>query len=386
MLICPVCERVYPPGSHSRCPEDDSPLYIVGEADDGDSRPLGPGDVVAGKYELVEQIGRRGGAGRTFKAIQTALRREVELRILPDNSITRPSDYARFQREVATWGRLRSDYLVRLYDSGFTENNAPYMALEYVPGGSLGELVAQHGPLPMDVARTVAEHTLMALEAAHGAHVLHRDITPDAMVMGVRADGTRSVRLTGFGLAKHMGEDDDDPTAITMTGQVIGNPAYMAPETIMMGVLDPRTDLYTLGVTLYELVSGRRPFQGQSLAEMLAAHVQGTPDPIRRHRPDVEVPFERLVTRLLAKDPEVRYQSAAEALAALRNDVSAWPAPPQAAAAPVSGVKPRKSLTRKPKTGGGAGRVLLWVLVAVLSAGVLGAGLGYLILWLKNGG
>jgi serine/threonine protein kinase len=207
------------------------------------------------------------------------------------------------------------------------------------------------------------------------------------MVMGVRADGTRSVRLTGFGLAKHMGEDDDDPTAITMTGQVIGNPAYMAPETIMMGILDPRTDLYTLGVTLYELVSGRRPFQGQSLAEMLAAHVQGTPDPIRQHRPDVDAPFERLVTRLLAKDPEVRYQSAADALAALRNDVSAWPAPPGGGfEAPVAPAKVRKSSIKNAKSGSGAKKVLLWVFVAVISAGTLGAGLGYLILWLKNGG
>lgn len=349
----------------------------MGGGEEDDHRPLVSGDVVAGKYQLVERISRRGGAGRTFRAMQTALRREVELRILPENSITRPSDYARFQREVATWGRLRSDYLVRLYDSGFTENNAPYMALEYIPGGSLGEMVEQYGPLPMDVARTVAEHALMALEAAHAANVLHRDITPDALVMGVRADGTRSVRLTGFGLAKHLGDDDDDPTAITMTGQVIGNPAYMAPETIMMGVLDPRTDLYTLGVTLYELICNRRPFEGKSLAEMLAAHVQGEPDPIREHRPDIDPPLERLITTLLAKQPEARYATATEALAALQSDLGAWPTPPRAGGA---GKKGLQGLAQRL----GGNQTLLWIGAAVLGAGVIGTIFGYLILWLRG--
>lgn len=386
MLLCPVCESIYPGGAYDRCPQDGAPLYVFGEGEV--KRPHEPGDVVAGKFEIIEEIARRGGAGRTFRAHQRNLEREVELRILPADSLVKPGDQARFQREVETWGKLRSDYLVRLYDSGFTEDGAPYMALEYVPGGTLGQRLRIAGPLSDATLRVVAEHALKALGAAHDAGVLHRDVSPDALVLGKRADGRPYCRVTGFGLAKLMGDMEDDPTAITMTGQVIGNPAYMAPETIMMGVLDPRTDLYTLGVTLYELATGRRPFQGQSLAEMLAAHVQGTPDPIRRHRPDVDAPFERLVTRLLAKDPEVRYQSAAEALAALRNDISAWPAPPAGSGAPAAaGVKPRKSLTRKPKkAGGGAGKVLLWVLVAVLSAGVLGAGLGYLILWLRNAG
>ncbi len=319
MLICPLCETVYPDGAHERCPADQTPLYIIGD-DAGVRRALQAGDTVAGKYELLEEVQRRAGAGRTFKARQVALDRLVELRVLPENSIVRPSDHARFQREVSTWGKLRADHLVRLYDSGFTEHNAPYMALEYVAGGALGGLLERQGPLTFDLARVVARHTLKALEAAHGAHVLHRDITPDALVLGHKPDGTPHCRLTGFGLAKHLGDDDDDPTAITMTGQVVGNPAYMAPETILMGVLDPRTDLYALGVTLYELVTGHRPFLGRSLADMLAAHVRGKPMPLERYRADAPPDFVALVSRLLEREPTERFQSATEALQALDFD------------------------------------------------------------------
>ncbi len=355
MLICPMCGRNFPPDAGERCPDDGYPLYALG-TDDG-KKPLGPGDVVAGKYRLIVEMPRRGGAGRTWKALQINLEREVELRLLPQNSITRPQDHARFGREVATWGRLRNDHLVRLFDSGFTDDNAPYMALEYVEGGHLAARLESDGPMPLDRVRVVAEHALLALEAAHEASVLHRDISPAALVMGRRADGTPYVRLTGFGLAKHMGDDEDDPTAITMTGQVIGNPAYMAPEQIMLGILEPRTDLYALGVTLYELAAGRKPHPGTSLSEMLKAYVTGTPDPLRQHRPDVDPALEGFIARLMARDPGDRFASASEALRALAT--ANMPAPAGA---------PRAA----PTSPAAESRLMLWA--GVLLAVALGAG------------
>jgi len=311
-----LCERVYPGGSFDRCPEDGSPLYVVGD-DVAARKALGPGDTVAGKYELVEEIEHRTGAGRTFRARQIHLEREVELRLLPENTIIKPADHARFRREVETWGRLRNDHLVRLYDSGFAEGNSPYMALEYIEGGSAGERLRKFGPLSVRLVQTIARHVLRALDAAHNANVLHRDITPDAIIIAERMDGTVSCRLTGFGLAKHLGDQEDDPTAITMTGQVVGSPAYMAPETIMKGILDPRTDLYALGVTLYEFLAAERPFAGTSLADLLSAHVRGVPNPIAQHRNDVPPAFRIFLERLIAKEPERRFQTAEEALVSL---------------------------------------------------------------------
>ena len=248
VLICPVCESVFPDGTADRCPHDQSPLYVIGD-DVASRKALGTGDIVAGKYELLEEIPRRGGAGRTFRAKQIHLEREVELRLLPENTITRPSDHARFRREVETWGLLRDDNLVRLYDSGFAEGNAPYMALEYFASGSVGDMLRAGRVMDIPASIEILRQILGGLQAAHQAHVLHRDINPDAIVIETGLDAKLHARLTALVWVSTLEMRMTTRTAITMTGQVIGNPAYMAPETIMRGILDPQTDVYALGVT-----------------------------------------------------------------------------------------------------------------------------------------
>ena len=315
MLVCPICESVFHDGSAERCPNDGALLYVVGDVQDA-SIKLEPGSLVANKYRILSEIKRRGGAGRTFKAEQLNLQRVVELRMLPANSISKPGDHERFRREVATWGRIQDDHLVRLYDSGYADGSTPYMVLEYFNGGLVGDIMREYGPFPMDWLTKVATHTLRALDSAHSAQVLHRDISPDAIIVSQNNEGNPHFRLTGFGLAKHL-NDDDDPTAITMTGQVLGQPAYMAPETIMQGVLDQRTDLYALGITLYELTTGRRPFLSTSLAEMLGEHIQGQVPHVGAFREDLPPSFVNFIHRLIDKNPNARYPSAAQALEAL---------------------------------------------------------------------
>ena len=365
MLICPQCETVYPDGAEQRCPLDGTPLYIIGD-DAGARKSLAAGDMVADKYKLLEEQPRRGGAGRTFLARQVKLDRVVELRLLPENTITRPSDHARFLREVATWGRLRSDNLVRLYDSGFAEGNAPYMALEHVTGGSAGDLLRAHGPLDISLCHKIARQMLTALEVAHDANVLHRDVTPDAIVLAERADGRLHARLTGFGLAKHLGDEADDPTAITMTGQVVGNPAYMAPETILQGILDPQTDLYALGVTLYELAAGQRPNTGRSLSEMLAAHVRGEMTPLEEARFDVSPEYRNFVHGLLARDPASRFRTALQARDALEGK----------AISTTMGIPDFRPLTTQKRR-----HLPRWVRTLARSVVLVGAGAGAALLW-----
>jgi serine/threonine-protein kinase len=385
--LCPFCQRQFPDDFGDRCPDDGSVLYVASEdSAKAKAAEMAPGVVVAGKYEILEEMPRRGGAGRTFKARQENLDRIVELRVLPTDTLTHPSDHARFNREVQTWARLRSDHIVRLYDSGFTERNAPYMALEYVEGVSIADRIRSGELLPFRTCMAVAQQLLEGLVAAHEANVLHRDISPDAVVLTESSEGRIHARLTGFGLAKHMGDGDDDPTAITMTGHVVGNPAYMAPETIMQGTLEPRTDLYALGVTLYELVGGRRPYPGTSLAELLGAHVKGTPDPLTMHRADTPESIRLFIETLIAKSPDLRFHSARAALDALPTGAGrpsdAASLPPGAlqhgslppGSLPVGAAQPAAA----PTGGSGAKRGLLWIGIG-LALG-LGAVLGLVLM------
>jgi serine/threonine-protein kinase len=276
------------------------------------------GDVVASKYTLLEELPKKVGAGKSFRAEQLRLKRVVELRMLPSDGMMLPGDQARFQREVSTWARLRSPYIARLYDHGFTERDEPYITLEYTEYGTLSDLIQRNGRLSFQEGLRLSEHLLQALEVAHQASVLHRDVNPSAIVLHTLADGSSQYRLTGFAVAKHMGEEQDDPTAITMTGQVICDPAYMSPESIMQGILEPRTDIYALGVTLYEAFTGQRPFPGDSLSELLEAHVKGIYTPIEQLRPDTPHALRGFLARLIHHDPVQRFGSAVEALTELR--------------------------------------------------------------------
>lgn len=317
MLVCPRCEQMYPPGSYERCPNDSSLLYALGQ--EGPTRkPWGIGDLISDKYLLLDELPRLVGAGKSFKAEQVRLKRVVELRLLPSDGMMLPGDQARFEREVSTWAKLRSPYIARLFDHGFTERDEPYITLEYTDYGTLSDLLKRNGRLSFSEGMRLSDHLLQALDVAHQANVLHRDVSPHAVVLSTLADGASLYRLTGFAVAKHIGDEQDDPTAITMTGQVICDPAYMSPECIMQGILEPRTDIYALGVTLYEAFSGQRPFPGNTLSELLAAHVHGTYIPIEQLRPDVPSALRGFLERLIHRDPQQRFGSAMEALTELR--------------------------------------------------------------------
>jgi eukaryotic-like serine/threonine-protein kinase len=318
MLVCPRCERMYASGRFDRCPEDDSLLYVLGH--EGPIRkPWTVGDIIAGKYQVLEAMARKTGVGKSFKAEQVRLKRVVELRLLPSEASMKPGDQARFQREVSTWSKLRSPYIVRLYDHGFTERDEPYITLEYTDNGTLRQRLQGHKYLSYAEGVRLSEHLLQALDIAHQSQVLHRDVNPGAVMIHQLTDHSIHYRLTGFAIAKHLGDIEDDPTAITMTGQVICDPAYMAPESIMLGLLEPKTDLYALGVTLYEAFSGHRPFPGDSLSELLAAHVQGNMIPIETYRPSIPPQLSAFLSKLIAHDPKQRFQTALEALHELKN-------------------------------------------------------------------
>lgn len=316
MLVCAQCAKVFVKGGLDRCPDDGSPIYEVGDSAP-DAVVLAPGVVVAEKFTLVHELPRRSGAGSTWIAHQTALDRHVELRILPKKCVRGPADEARFRREVGLWARLKSDHVARLFDSGSTADGAPYMAVELLQGGLASDALRAEGPLSWPRWQSVALQSLEGLVAAHEAGILHRDVTPDALVLGERSDGTLHVRLTGLGLAKLLAGGDDDPTAITSTGLFIGNPVYMAPEWMMKGIVGVQTDVFALGITLYELACGARPVLVTNNSEALAAYVKGKPTPPKDHRDDTPPKIARWLEKIIQFDPEKRFKTAKEALDAL---------------------------------------------------------------------
>ena len=315
MQACPICHREFEDDSLTLCPNDGSLLYAVESV----KECFEPGTVIAGNYKILEEIPERGGAGRTFKVWQMNLERTAEMRILPKKTLS-PSEHGRFRREVDAWSKLQSDYWVHLYDAGFTEQGAFFIVLELVhdsDGAPAREFLQRGGPFPLVLMPTIAEHALLGLSAAHREHIVHRDISPDSLILISRADGGVHCRLTGLGFAKPFGQLNGDVTCVTQTGQLVGHPSYMAPEAIMDETWDERSDLYALGVTLYELMAGQLPFEARNLEDCLSAHVEHKMTPLKKLRRDADERFCAFIEKLMARRPEDRYQNAEEALVAL---------------------------------------------------------------------
>jgi eukaryotic-like serine/threonine-protein kinase len=299
-------------------------------------------DVIAERYRLRTVLGE-GATGTVFVA-------EV-LRYLPgaadrgevERGLTRPgqdvalkvihrhlaSDYQinrRFCREARILSRLRSPNLVPLLDFGETEDGQLYMALELVRGRSLEE-VLRDGPLAPARAVAVAEQICAALEDAHAAGVVHRDLKPSNVIIEPEADGVERVRVLDFGMAKLVrGELTESLNALTEQNMVFGTPEYMAPEQARGDQSDARTDVYAVGVILYEMITGSVPFSSNTPIGMMTAHLLENPEPPSSRAPHREIAaaLEAVVLHSLAKRARDRYPTAAALRAALRH---AWSHP-----------------------------------------------------------
>jgi TolB-like protein/Tfp pilus assembly protein PilF len=257
-----------------------------------------------GRYEIVSALGA-GGMGEVYRARDTALDRTVAVKVVATLDPSRPERLERFHREARAISRLSHPHICTLFDYG-EQDGQPYLVMEYLEGQTLAERL-EEGPLPLpDVlrhGRDIAE----ALDAAHRQGVVHRDLKP-ANVM-LTASG---VKLLDFGLARVTAEASGPPSTdtVTRTGVVMGTLPYMSPEQLEGREADARADVFALGVLLYEMATGRRPFEGGSDAARIAAVVTGEPPPLGQVRPDAPPALERIVGRCLAKDPDRRWQSA----------------------------------------------------------------------------
>jgi WD40 repeat protein len=252
-------------------------------------------------YSIISELGR-GGMGVVYKAVQVSLKRTVALKMILSGSHADGNDLARFRAEAEAVARLQHPHIVQIHEVGQHEDK-PYFSLEFVDGGSLAEKI-RGTPQPPRFAAELLEKLSRGMHAAHQKGIIHRDLKPANVLLA--ADGTPKV--TDFGLAKQM----DSDLARTQSGTVMGTPCYMAPEQAEGNVrsLDSRTDVYALGAILYEMLTGRPPFNGVSMLDTLILVREQEPVPPRRLNPQVPIDLETICLKCLQKNPSRRYASA----------------------------------------------------------------------------
>jgi len=317
-----------------------------------------PGEMVADRFRIVSPLGR-GGMGEVYRAEDLRLGQTVALKLLPPDVTSRVS-VERLHQEVRLGRKVSHPNVCRLYDIGEWKGE-PFVTMEYIDGEDLGSLLRRIGRLPRQKALDVARDVCAGLAAAHGLGVIHRDLKP----ANVMVDGRGNARITDFGLAALSGD-------LPGRGEVVGTPAYMAPEQLTGGEVTPRTDLYALGLLLYELFTGRRRFAGRSVAEVLASRRGDGSGSVTQEWRDLDPEVRGVILRCLEERPEDRPASIHAVIAALPGggdplqaalDAGETPSPEMVAAAGVSG---ELSL---PAAGGllAAGILLLVAAVAILA-------------------
>lgn len=269
--------------------------------------------LIGDRYQLATILGQ-GGMGQVWTAYDRRLDRRVAVKLLRPDKVAGPGSVAeelrrRFVRECRVTAQVDHPGLVTVHDAG-SDGDELYLVMGYVEGADLADHLAEHDPYPWPWAVSVIAQLCSVLSAVHAVPIVHRDLKPRNVM--VRPDGT--VLVLDLGVASVM---DTDTTRLTSTGSPIGSPAYMAPEQAMGGAVGPHTDLYALGVVLYELLSGNVPFAGSTALGVLHRHLYEPPLPVRQLRPEVPQQLEALLLKLLAKDPQDRPASAQAVYAAL---------------------------------------------------------------------
>ncbi|MEZ4337186.1 MAG: serine/threonine-protein kinase [Sandaracinaceae bacterium] len=303
---CPHCGARHPNGT-LRCTATGRPIA-------GDPELVGR--VVADRYHLVRMLGD-GGMGSVYKAADRVLRRFVAIKLLHPTVAQNPSSVERFQREARAAAAIGHPNIIDIMDFG-REGNRPYMVMEYLRGRSLSQVIAMDGQLSIKRACTIAIHTLAGLQAAHDRGILHRDLKPANLMLVVRFGDRNFVKVCDFGFAALVKTSSTDAKSLTPERTLVGTPAYAAPERLRGDdKRDPRMDVYSVGVVLYEMLAGRRPFDAPTFRELARKVRKEPPPPLRDIRPDIPQVLERVVLKALAKDREERWDDAesfAEAL------------------------------------------------------------------------
>jgi serine/threonine protein kinase len=282
-----------------------------------DRPPVAPGDVLAGKYR-VERLIAQGGMGAVFAAQHTILNQRVALKLLLGELRESQEAAARFLNEARAAAQIRGEHVARVLDVGQLPDGTPFMVLEYLEGSDLASLLAQRGALAVTEVADYALQALDALAQAHAAGIVHRDLKPANLFLARRHDGTSVIKVLDFGISKNLAPLGETPRGLTQTRALMGSPEYMSPEQLRTPrAVDTRTDIWSLGVILYELLTGKTPFEGPSVSELFVQILEATPLAVHELRADVPAELEAAIARCMSRDPGARFATVQDLAAAL---------------------------------------------------------------------
>ena len=318
--FCPACFEAFD-SSVELCPEDGSALVTLQHHDESIE-----GHMLDGKYRVGELLGR-GGMGEVYRARQLPIDREVAIKVLYEEFLRTPQDVKRFVREASAASRMKTRYAAMVHDFGIAQEGFIYLTMELVEGNQLSTQMVRDTTFGVERSLHVAIDICHAVEDAHSNGIVHRDLKP-GNVMLREEDGHEIARVLDFGTARIVDGLDDD--RLTDEGKVFGTPEYMCPEQAMGDEVDARADLYSLGIMLYEMLTGKLPFTGKSHTAVLLNHINRAAKPMTDVAPDVTIPprLVDLVGQLMAKkasDRPTSARSVREELEDILTDVAGAP-------------------------------------------------------------
>ncbi|HEY6107515.1 MAG TPA: serine/threonine-protein kinase [Gemmatimonadales bacterium] len=305
MKICPVCSREYSDEIRF-CQDDGTTLRAAAPASSL------VGQVIADRYHVIKKLGE-GGMGQVYLAEHVKMGRRSAIKVMSPAMIHDPDAIARFNREASNASRITHPNVCAVYDFGETPEGLIYLAMEFVEGVPLTDLIEQEGALPLARATAIFKQTADALQAAHDLGIVHRDLKPDNIMVARGRDGSDVVKVVDFGIAKAVGGDETGQK-VTKTGLVVGTPEFMSPEQLSGDKVDGRSDLYALALVYFRMLTGQLPFQADSVQETMIKRLTDEPETLAAARPDLRFPdgLQQVLDTALARTPANRYQTVAK--------------------------------------------------------------------------
>lgn len=284
------------------------------EGQQSSGSPVQNGQIINGKYRIERQIGK-GGMGIVLAATHLQLEHLVAIKVMRRDLVVDDKALDRLLMEARSAARIRSEHVARVLDVGTLENGSPFIVMEYLEGENLADLLDREGALDVGQAASFLMQCCLALAEVHVAEMVHRDLKPGNLFIARLPDGSPTVKIVDFGISKHIGSARDH--AATTSPQVLGSPFYMSPEQMRAEAVDERSDIWGLGAILFEMLTGRPPFIGDTLPEVYSAVLNDAPPAIDSLRPGMPSGLDDVVQRCLEKDPAQRFCDVADLAEAL---------------------------------------------------------------------